>query len=81
MTSTTKATGPRAKPSHGLPLPGLLGARQGRALSQRGLALLAGVDSSTIVDLEAGRRGAYPVTVRKLAAALGVSPAALYGQE
>jgi transcriptional regulator with XRE-family HTH domain len=53
--------------------------RQDRALSQRDLAQLAGVTQSTINRLEVGHQTAYPVTVRKLAKALGVAPRDLYG--
>jgi transcriptional regulator with XRE-family HTH domain len=42
-------------------------------LSQRQLGELAGVSPGTIYRLEAELRGAYPVTVVKLASALGVS--------
>jgi len=44
------------------------------ALSQRQLAELAGVSANTVRLLEAGRRGSYPATARKLACALGVAP-------
>ena len=47
------------------------------ALTLRELAEASGVDHTTIWQLEAGRRGARPSTVRKLAAALGVQPADL----
>ena len=56
------------------PLPSLRGLRQSRGLTQRELAHLAGVSRGSIHRLENGQRGAYPVTVRKLAAALGVLP-------
>lgn len=59
------------------PLPALRSARRNKALSQRELAESAGVSPNTVGLLEAGRRGAYPSTLRKLAAALGVAPAAL----
>jgi transcriptional regulator with XRE-family HTH domain len=65
----------------GRKLKGLRGLRQDRALSQRDLAEASGVTLSTINRLELGRQSAYPVTVRKLAAALGVSPRELYGPE
>lgn len=52
-----------------------------RALSQADLAQAAGVSPTTISNLEGGTHRAYPKTVRKLAAALGVEPAALYGEE
>ncbi len=55
-------------------LPSLRALRQSRGLSQRDLASLARVSTSTVYKLEADLRGAYPTTVRKLASALGVSP-------
>jgi transcriptional regulator with XRE-family HTH domain len=64
----------------GIPLPYLRKIRQGRGLSQRELSELAKVSSGTVYRLENGLRGAYPGTVRKLAAALRVVPEALlYG--
>ncbi len=59
------------------PLPSLRRLRQSRGLSQRELGALARVSSGTVYRLESGLRGAYPSTVRKLAAALGVRPEAL----
>ena len=59
------------------PLPSLRGLRQSRGLTQRELAHLAGVSANTVRLLEGGRRGSYPVTVRKLATALGVTPSEL----
>ena len=58
-------------------LPSLRPVRQSGGLTQRELAGLAGVSRSSIYRLENGQRGAYPVTVRKLARALGVSPVEL----
>ena len=55
--------------------------REERAYSQRDLAKASGVSAGTILRLEAGQRAAYPVTVRKLAQALGVTPRELYGDE
>ena len=52
-------------------------ARTRAAMTLRELAEASGVDFSTIWQLEAGRRGARPSTIRKLAAALGVTPADL----
>jgi transcriptional regulator with XRE-family HTH domain len=49
---------------------GLRQARQGSGLTQRQLGELAGVGKGTIWELETGRRGAYPRTVRRLAKAL-----------
>ena len=51
-------------------LPGLRQARQRSGLTQRELGTLAGVSKGTIFELEIGRRGAYPRTVRRLAKAL-----------
>jgi DNA-binding XRE family transcriptional regulator len=51
-------------------LPGLRKARQRSGLSQSELGTLAGVAKSTVFELEVGRRGAYPRTVRRLAKAL-----------
>jgi HTH-type transcriptional regulator, competence development regulator len=51
-------------------LPGLRQARQRSGLTQRQLGTLAGVSKGTVLDLEVGRRGAYPRTVRRLAKAL-----------
>jgi DNA-binding XRE family transcriptional regulator len=53
-----------------VPLPGLRAARQRSALTQRELSELAGVGKGTVFELEVGRRGAYPRTVRRLAKAL-----------
>ena len=63
--------------SRSTPLPALRGLRQSGGLTQRELAGLAGVSRGSIYRLENGQRGAYPVTVRKLARALGVSPVEL----
>ena len=51
-------------------LPGLRQARQKSGLTQRELGELAGVGKGTVFELEVGRRGAYPRTVRRLAKAL-----------
>ena len=51
-------------------LPGLRQARQRLGLTQRELGELAGVGKGTVFELEVGRRGAYPRTVRRLAKAL-----------
>jgi transcriptional regulator with XRE-family HTH domain len=58
-------------------LPGLRVARQRRGLTQRELGTLAGVGKGTVSELEAGRRGAYPRTIRRLAEALGTKVADL----
>jgi transcriptional regulator with XRE-family HTH domain len=60
-----------------IPLPSLRELRQSRGLSQRELGELAKVSAGTVFRLENGLRGAYPVTLRKLAEGLGVSPAEL----
>ena len=51
-------------------LPGLRQARQRLGLTQRELGELAGVGKGTVLELEVGRRGAYPRTARRLAKAL-----------
>jgi DNA-binding XRE family transcriptional regulator len=48
--------------------------RRERALSQRALAREAGIGLDTVNKLETGLRDALPVTLRKLADALGVEP-------
>lgn len=58
-------------------LPGLWAARTAAALSQRDLAERIGTSQGTIHDLERQGRGAYPKTIRRLSAALGVDPADL----
>ena len=67
----------RTYANRGIYLPGLRPARQRLGLTQRQLASLAGTGQGTICKLETARRGAYPQTLRKLAVALGVSPADL----
>ena len=54
--------------------------RMQRMLNQRELASLADVARSTINRAEAGGVVSYP-NIRKLAAALGVEPAELVGEE
>ena len=61
-------------------LPGLRQARQRLGLTQRELGTLAGVAKGTVLDLEVGRRGAYPKTVRRLAKALETEVADLVGE-
>ena len=51
--------------------------RRERALALRELGELSGVSLQTIWRIEAGRQGAHPRTIRKLAQALGVDPAEL----
>jgi transcriptional regulator with XRE-family HTH domain len=58
-------------------LPGLRQARQRSGLTQRELGELAGVGKGTVSELEAGHRGAYPRTIRRLAEALGTKVADL----
>jgi transcriptional regulator with XRE-family HTH domain len=48
-------------------------------MSQEELAERSGVARDTISKLETGRRGAYPSTIRKLAAGLEVRPQLLIG--
>jgi DNA-binding XRE family transcriptional regulator len=63
------------------PLPGLAKRRRRRGLTQRQLGELAGVAHTTVQRLETLGRGAYPSTVAKLAAALGVEPEDLTGDD
>ncbi|MGH2369763.1 MAG: helix-turn-helix domain-containing protein [Chloroflexota bacterium] len=58
----------------GRPLPRLRETRLTVPLTQEELAAASGVSVSTIVRLERGDMPAEPATIRKLAAALGVSP-------
>ena len=60
-------------------LPRLRRIRQGAVMSQEELAERSGVARDTISKLETGRRGAYPSTIRKLAAGLEVQPQLLVG--
>lgn len=71
----------RNQAMRGLPLRGLRLTRLRRAMSQRELATTAGLSEATIVRLETGERPAFPSTVKRLADALGVEPATLYGEE
>jgi transcriptional regulator with XRE-family HTH domain len=48
-------------------------------MSQEELAERSGVARDTISKLETGRRGAYPSTIRKLAAGLEIRPQLLMG--
>jgi transcriptional regulator with XRE-family HTH domain len=63
--------------NRGILLPGLRPARQCLGLTQRQLGARAGLGQGTVSKLERSERGAYPQTLRKLAGALGVSPAYL----
>lgn len=56
------------------PLPSLRNLRWSRGWSQEELGRHAGVSAGTVYQLENGRRGAYPATVRKLAAAFQIQP-------
>jgi transcriptional regulator with XRE-family HTH domain len=58
-------------------MPGLRQARQRSGLTQRELGELAGVGKGTVSELEAGRRGAYSRTIRRIAEALGAKVAEL----
>jgi transcriptional regulator with XRE-family HTH domain len=51
--------------------------RRQRVLSLRELEERSGVSYNVIWRIEAGRQGAQPRTIRKLAEALGVAPAEL----
>jgi len=62
-----------------IPLHGLRAARQKAGLTQNELAKLAGVARGTVHRLETLERGGYPRTLRRLARALGVTPAHLVG--
>ena len=63
----------RRSNSRSIPVPGLRAARQKRALTQRELAAAAGTGAGTISDLETGRRGGYPKTIRRIADSLEIS--------
>jgi transcriptional regulator with XRE-family HTH domain len=53
--------------------------RRRAVMSQEDLAEKSGVARDTISKLETGQRGAYPSTIRKLAAGLDVEPQTLVG--
>ncbi len=55
--------------------------REERFLTQRELALKAGLHALTVTRLEAGRSAPYANTVRRLAVALGVEPQQLAGPD
>lgn len=61
-------------------VPGLARCRLAAMLSQRELATKAGISHVTIARLEKSGQDAHPRTVRKLAEALGVTPAELMRQ-
>ncbi len=60
-------------------LPHLRDLRRRAVMSQEDLAERSGVARDTISKLETGQRGAYPSTIRKLAAGLDVEPRMLLG--
>ncbi len=60
-------------------LPHLRDFRRRAVMSQEDLAERSGVARDTISKLETGQRGAYPSTIRKLAAGLDVEPRMLLG--
>ena len=60
-------------------LPHLRHLRRRAVMSQEDLAEKSGVARDTISKLETGQRGAYPSTIRKLAAGLEVEPRMLLG--
>ena len=60
-------------------LPHLRNLRRRAVMSQEDLAEKSGVARDTISKLESGQRGAYPSTIRKLAAGLDVEPRMLLG--
>ena len=60
-------------------LPHLRNLRRRAVMSQEDLAERSGVARDTISKLETGQRGAYPSTIRKLAAGLEVEPRTLLG--
>lgn len=60
--------------------PGLRELRKRATLTQGELAKASGISRATIADLEAGNRGAWPRTIRKLAKALHAEPVDLYAE-
>ena len=75
--SQMKEIGRTEKPnstSRGTYLSGLYRARLMTGLSQRDLAQMVGVSQSTVQQLEAQKRGAYPKTLKKLCRAFNVNP-------
>ncbi len=60
-------------------LPHLRNLRRRAVMSQEDLAEKSGVARDTISKLESGQRGAYPSTIRKLAAGLDMEPRMLLG--
>ncbi len=70
MWKTNDGTGHAS--DRGVRLPSLKALRRRRGMTQRELADLCGLSQSTVYELEAGLRGAYPKTVRRLAIGLKV---------
>jgi len=64
----------------GVRLLGLKMLRRRRGMTQRELAEAADISQTTVYELESGRRGAYPKTVRRLAHGLNVEVEDLVGQ-
>jgi transcriptional regulator with XRE-family HTH domain len=52
--------------------------RLSRAMTQIELAAAAGLQPSTLIDIERGKRLPRPSTLRKLATALGLEPVDLF---
>ena len=77
--STSTANEGQYAQGRSTPLPGLAAHRRQRGLTQRQLGKRAGVAHTTVQQLEFLSRGAYPQTVCRLAAALGVEPVDLVG--
>ncbi len=61
----------------GRQLPGLKAAREQKFITQKELADRAGMSQASVWQLETLGRGAYVVTIRKLAEALEVKPEVL----
>lgn len=72
---------PRKKRRESPRLTGLADARGRADLTQKQLSEASGVPQQTISQLEGQKRGAYLLTVHRLARALGVEPEELTGEE
>jgi DNA-binding XRE family transcriptional regulator len=70
MAKTTEAA--READNRGVYLPGLRAARQRMGMGQRDLARFVGISPHTVGELENMKRKAYPRTVRRLTALVGV---------
>jgi len=68
----------RNRHGRGVPLPGLWACRVAAGLTQRELAMLVKTSQGTITSLENQERGAYPRTINRLCATLGVRPVDLF---